>query len=300
MSQTAGPAEVEHGAEADQQFFNPSTWWQPEFAQEQPITDFAAIAAPRYNSMAGACNDVAVNHTGYLPSGTYETGTSHQGHVYDTFQPTAQHHAIQYEVGLYSSFDPFATTHQFFSSNLGSGLISPTSSSRPSISSSSNSCSPTASDRYFNPNRFDIQGSPVALLQSMADVVPLSPAISNQSPTQSQQRRPTQVERLDEPYKHASKSEPAPGVPGDITFCYAERCNSRFTGEYHKGNLKRHIKSNHPQLLLQNGESPENPRNLTCKYCGQYFKRSDARKKHEYRTHGSGSPPLKKIGYAGS
>ncbi|KAL5458473.1 hypothetical protein PMIN07_006195 [Paraphaeosphaeria minitans] len=297
MSYTANPAEVEYRAATNQQFIDPSPWWQPAFAHEQPTTVFTATATQR--------------HVGYLPPGPYETKPLNRRHTVDISRASGHGYAPQYSIGLAAGFPPFTSIHQYYPSNFESGLTSPPSSSRPSFSSSSNSYSPTAPNRHINHNDLKTQGSPISVSAFPTGTCPFSPAVSAQSPTQSQLTQPPQIQQLDEIYPYVPQSEPIcdPYVPGydpesmvntappaETTFCLVPGCKSKFTGEYQKGNLKRHLKSNHPELL----ESPADLEKLKCSLCPQSFKRSDARKKHELRTHGIGPVPLKKHRYASS
>lgn len=65
------------------------------------------------------------------------------------------------------------------------------------------------------------------------------------------------------------------GPPGKLC---CSNCSASFTGQYRKSNLRRHLKA-----CLAEDSTPKH--GTTCKFCLRLFKRSDARKKHEWRIH---------------
>ncbi|KAF1975111.1 hypothetical protein BU23DRAFT_635241 [Bimuria novae-zelandiae CBS 107.79] len=70
-------------------------------------------------------------------------------------------------------------------------------------------------------------------------------------------------------------------------------CKKKFTGWHQRGNQKRHMKSVHPETVAGAGTGTT-ARKLTCKHCLGLFKRSDARKKHEWRKlHDEAAEPTK-------
>lgn len=71
-----------------------------------------------------------------------------------------------------------------------------------------------------------------------------------------------------------------PEKPIGCRFCEAE-----FTGDYQKGNLKRHEKSRHSEEILKLRKTSDNRINFQCSVCYVGFKRVDSRREHEWRTH---------------
>ncbi|KAF2464176.1 uncharacterized protein BDR25DRAFT_346849 [Lindgomyces ingoldianus] len=66
-------------------------------------------------------------------------------------------------------------------------------------------------------------------------------------------------------------------------------CDKVFTGYYQRGNLSRHINTNHPDV---SGLSTK----LKCRVCPREYMRADARKKHEWMMHQySDAKPQKRI-----
>ncbi|KAF2447814.1 hypothetical protein P171DRAFT_232175 [Karstenula rhodostoma CBS 690.94] len=298
MFYTASPTEVGYTAATDQQFVDPTTWWQPASTPEHPNAVFTGTVIPQYIPITKPPNDLAFGHVKYSASVPLDTRSFNRRHTVHVPQIIERSYGPQYDIDLAASFPTYMLADQSYPSNFESGLMSPpstTPSSRPSIASL-NSYSPTAPNICINQNNYNTQGFPMSTSEFPAGKYPYSPAISDISPTQSQLTQPPQIHQLEGPYDPESERIDKPLA--ETTFCYAEGCDSKFTGEYQKGNLKRHLKSNHPELLVKNGESPGDPEKLRCSCCPQLFKRSDARKKHEYRTHKVGPEPLRKPRYA--
>ena len=64
-------------------------------------------------------------------------------------------------------------------------------------------------------------------------------------------------------------------------------CEQTFTGVRNIGNRERHV-----QLKHCNPE--ESNQDLTCQWCGKNYLRKDAKKKHEWKKHRKGRPPVKR------
>jgi hypothetical protein len=54
-------------------------------------------------------------------------------------------------------------------------------------------------------------------------------------------------------------------------------CEKEFTGRYGKGNLARHVRTEHPLSISLHGQE--------CRVCKQGYTRADARRKHEWKKH---------------
>ncbi|KAF2189747.1 hypothetical protein K469DRAFT_47275 [Zopfia rhizophila CBS 207.26] len=65
-------------------------------------------------------------------------------------------------------------------------------------------------------------------------------------------------------------------------------CNQKFTGLYGKGNLTRHRRLKHFAI-------DEASMGFKCTLCDKTYKRKDARKKHEWKKHGHGPRPKKRL-----
>ena len=64
-------------------------------------------------------------------------------------------------------------------------------------------------------------------------------------------------------------------------------CEQTFTGLWNIGNRERHVRLKH-----RNPE--EGNQDLTCQWCRKNYRRKDARKKHEWKKHRKGRPPVKR------
>jgi len=64
-------------------------------------------------------------------------------------------------------------------------------------------------------------------------------------------------------------------------------CEQTFTGAWNIGNRVRHVRLKH-----RNPE--ESNQDLTCQSCGKNYRRKDAKKKHEWKKHRKGRPPVKR------
>lgn len=64
-------------------------------------------------------------------------------------------------------------------------------------------------------------------------------------------------------------------------------CEQTFTGAWNIGNRERHVRLKH-----RNPE--ESNQDLTCQSCGKNYRRKDAKKKHEWKKHRKGRPPMKR------
>ena len=78
--------------------------------------------------------------------------------------------------------------------------------------------------------------------------------------------------------KERTKNSKEPMTERPSTRAWCQTCGQTFKGYYQKANLKRHMKSIHSR----GGEISDD---RVCRCCGLKFRRSDARKKHEWRTH---------------
>ena len=64
-------------------------------------------------------------------------------------------------------------------------------------------------------------------------------------------------------------------------------CKQTFTGVWNIGNRERHVRLKH--------RSPEEGnQDLTCQWCGRNYQRKDAKKKHEWKKHRKGRPPMRR------
>ena len=64
-------------------------------------------------------------------------------------------------------------------------------------------------------------------------------------------------------------------------------CEQTFTGVWNIGNRERHVRLKH--------RSPEEGnQDLTCQLCGRNYQRKDAKKKHEWKKHRKGRPPMRR------
>lgn len=64
-------------------------------------------------------------------------------------------------------------------------------------------------------------------------------------------------------------------------------CEQTFTGLWNIGNRERHVRLKH-----RNPE--EGNQDLTCQWCRKNYRRKDAKKKHEWKKHRKGRPPVKR------
>ena len=64
-------------------------------------------------------------------------------------------------------------------------------------------------------------------------------------------------------------------------------CEQTFTGAWNIGNRERHVRLKH-----RNPE--ESNQDLACQWCGKNYRRKDAKKKHEWKKHRKGRPPVKR------
>ncbi|KAL5393523.1 hypothetical protein DPSP01_000338 [Paraphaeosphaeria sporulosa] len=306
MAYTSNQSEGEYAASIDQRFGNGNGWWPPILTTQQSDTGFTATVTPQYSPNTTSCDNLVFQNVGFPSPNPCNVRSFHpdfpRRHTLSGPEPIGYGYGIHHEIYAPESVPAFTLAnydvfnHQFSPPNFESGLMSPsvtTPSSRPSITSLK-SHSSTASHSQVNQKFFNTQCSPIPGPSFLGGPYPYSPTFSDQSPTQSQVTQPPKISQPEELYERESRPSP---LPEETTFCLVPGCGSRFTGEYQKGNLKRHHKSNHPELLVQNGESPGDPKKLKCSVCSHIFKRSDARKKHEYRTHHLGPKPPRKIRY---
>lgn len=313
MAYTINQSEDGYAASIDQPFDNANEWWQSALVAQQSHTGFAGAVTSQYDSNTRFCDNPAFDNFGVFPTPipcdmrpfppniprrhTVASPRTIGWYGYDT----------QHETCAPASFPPFTPAHtefhtnQYVPSNFKSGIMSPSAtipSSRPSITSF-NSNSPTASSRLVDQNMSNTRVSPQPDPLCLGGSYPYSPTVSDRSPTQSQLTQPLRIGKAED---YVPELEPIVNTEflTDTIFCWVPGCNPKFTGEYRKGNLQRHLKSNHPELLLGMGKSPGDPEKLRCSMCPQVFKRSDARKKHEHRKHHIGPKPPTRFRYTAS
>jgi hypothetical protein len=300
MPPAATPSAVGYTSATEEPFEFPNVWYQPALATQQSDPVFAAATSPQYVPVARPFNDVTYDHGGGYPSfGLYDVGSLHPGllrrhtvHESHPMMAIGYGYCAQYETELAASFPHIMPAPHDLPTSFENGLMSPrqttTSSSRTSITSLHTGpppYSPIASGTYQNLTNFNTESPPISASSLLPVPYPYSPTTSDGSPTQKQITMPLQGEQ---PNKHGPDPIPDP-IP-----CNALGCKAKFTGDYQKGNLKRHVKSCHPELVAQNGEIQRDLSKLKCSRCSFVFKRSDARKKHEYRAHRVGPRPSNK------
>lgn len=315
-----------YSATTDPQIVYPDEFWQIAVTNEQARPLFVNAAPPEHSSSTRSFNETSLGILGcqaYCPS---DTRRSHHGLPRRATHPLIPQYSHVPQMTGYKYFAPstsenstvlasYFPEHAFSPLDFPDGIASPpaTTSGSPTDASllygDTDLYSPTDTDGFpdqshfnaqeslpppssnnpitcwFNPtmlgasvgqNEFittNTQGSttPVASIYSAAYPSPYSPTNSDGSATQPGSE--IQGSRLPQVEKPSSPLE-----------CI--HCGTKFNGYYQKGNLKRHIKSRHPELMFDHGESPGDLDKLKCGQCSRPFKRSDARKKHEWRTHG--------------
>lgn len=85
------------------------------------------------------------------------------------------------------------------------------------------------------------------------------------------------------PRQNESISPPLPSLP-PLDCAY---CGKRFRGQSQKGNLKRHIRSFHPNFApnVDIGIMDTRRMQFKCRHCVKEYGRTDARRKHEWKVH---------------
>jgi hypothetical protein len=294
MPYTATLSEAGYPFTNDETLECANRWFQLALPTQQSDAVFAVSTSPQCIPVARPFNDVTYDNIGYPAPDPYDVGSLQPGllrrhtvHAPHSLIATGHGYGTQHETGFAASFPQYEPSHRELPPSFENGLMSPqqttTSSSRTSITSLDTgppSYSPIALSTYQALTNFDPQSSPMSTSSLLGFSYPHSPSISDGSPT-----IPLAVEQ-------PSINEPDP-TPESIP-CQVLGCKAKFTGDYQKGNLKRHVKSCHSELLAPNGEIQRDLSKLKCSRCSFVFKRSDARKKHEYRAHRVGLEPPKK------
>ena len=213
-------------------------------------------------------DQLSLGHAGYDPL-SYEPDNRRRHTDSDIFNSTHmsfQDYGLQDTHQYAASFSPTPTQLHMFPEtqslpdNLSPSPISPVLNwaSDPNTS-------------FFSHNNNDL-----ALMTTMPDFAQNAPSFSPSDETQYSQGTPdsSQSSSSNSPVSPATRN-PMVEKPANALRC--DYCQKTFIGYYQRGNLRRHFKSCHSNAAIT--------ADRICRVCENPFKRSDARKKHEWRKH---------------
>ncbi|KAJ4296592.1 hypothetical protein N0V90_006639 [Kalmusia sp. IMI 367209] len=247
MSYPPTPPDVEYSVTAEH-----IPWWSLNPATQQSDQQFTDEAS-QYNQNTALYNDIAPEsliHSGFGQFDTAHLELIPRRNTYPLYPvpPQLSHESSpleysqhsQLEFSYHEDFMQLPFEQQSLHTEFNHGYMSP-----PTTTTGS----PTIGFPVFS-----------------TDVQPCKPETTNEFHLNERVESSIYIPR--------SPQVEVPENPLTCSLCFAN-----FNGYYQKGNLKRHIKSCHPEYLLRAGEALPDKKKLQCMVCAMTFKRSDARKK---------------------